>query len=161
MKKYKGAAFKTYLFFVLVLLTGVFIGALTAGILSAEKCADAVIPFENRGITSYGIVFRKSFLQWIKPVLFMWISGFFGFSIYSNMVAVIYKGAVLGAAAGAFLKTYGAGKGMLLSLCGILPQYPLHSGDGHYRKRRQNKHEGNDRLGFKCKIQHPENRRQF
>lgn len=123
MIKYKGTRFKIYLFYVLILLTGVLIGSLVSGILPAEKCEGIVLPLKKTESQQYGFVFSKSFLQCVKPVLFMWFFGFFGIAVYSNMIAVIYKGGVLGVAVSTILKTYGIGRGILVSVCGILPQY--------------------------------------
>ena len=123
MIKYKATRFKIYLFFVLVFLTGVFIGSLVSGILPAEQCQGFVLPLEQARDKSYGFIFVKSFSECVKPAVFMWISGFFGISIYCNTIAVVYKGGILGMMTGVLLKTYGTGKGILISVCGILPQY--------------------------------------
>lgn len=123
MIKYRGTRFKIYLFFLLILLTGVFIGALVSGIIPTEQCENIVLPLKKTGQRNYGVIFSKSFFGCIKPVLFMWVLGFSGIAVYCNMLAVVYKGGVLGVALGAFMKIYGIGKGMLISACGILPQY--------------------------------------
>lgn len=123
MIKNQGTTFKIYLFFTLVLLTGVFIGSLVSGMLPAEKCADIVFPVEKFESQNYGFIFGKSFLQCVKPVLLMWLSGFLNIAVYSNMIAIMYKGVVLGVSVGALLKTYGIGKGMVVFACGIMPQY--------------------------------------
>ncbi len=123
MIKYKGTRLKIYLFYVLILLTGVLIGSLVSGIFPAEQCENIVLPLKKAETQQYGFVFAKSFLQCLKPVLFMWVLGFFGIAVYSNMIAVVYKGGVLGVAISTILKTYGIGRGILVSVCGILPQY--------------------------------------
>ncbi|MBR2471914.1 MAG: stage II sporulation protein M [Clostridia bacterium] len=121
--KYKVTRFKIYLFFVLVFLTGVLIGSFVSGILPAQHCEDIALPLKQAREQSYGFVFAKSFLGCVKPVVFMWIAGFFGFAVYCNMIAVVYKGGILGIMTGVLLKTYGIGRGIVVSVCGILPQY--------------------------------------
>ena len=123
MIKYTGTRFKIYLFFAVVLLAGVLIGSFVSEMLPAEQCADIVLPLEKTGPQNYGITFSNSFLGCVKPVLFMWIFGFFYIAVYCNMIAILYKGGVLGVAIGAILKTYGTGRGIIVSLCGIMPQY--------------------------------------
>ncbi|MBR2846819.1 MAG: stage II sporulation protein M [Clostridia bacterium] len=121
--KYNGTRFKIYLFFAVVLLTGVLIGALVSGILTVEKCEEIVLPIKKSGQQNYGSAFPGSFLRCVKPVIFMWVCGFSNIAVYCNMVAVLYKGGVLGVAIGAILKAYGTGRGILVSLCGVMPQY--------------------------------------
>lgn len=118
-----GVRFKVYLFFAFVLVAGVLIGTLMTEIIPPEQYKDMLVPITKTEQHAYGAVFKSSFLQSVKPVIFMWILGVFGISVYCNMLVVGYKGGVLGFAAGALLKTYGIGKGMVAVLCGILPQY--------------------------------------
>lgn len=106
-----------------VLLVGVLIGALVSAILPSEQCTNIVLPIKKSELINYGVIFSKSFIGCIKPVLFMWISGFFNIAVYCNMIAVIYKGMVLGVALGSLIKAYGAGRGILVIAGGILPQY--------------------------------------
>ena len=123
MIKNKGTRFKIYLFFVLIFLAGVLIGSIVSGILPKEQVENIVVPLKKTDFQNYGFVFVKSFLGCVKPVAFMWIAGFFSVNVYCNMIAVIYKGAVLGVAAGSLMKVCGAGRGILVSVCGVLPQY--------------------------------------
>ena len=123
MIKHKGTRFKIYLFFVLVLLAGVLIGALVSGILPQEQCENIVLPLKKTGQQNYGDVFLKSFFGCIKPAVFMWISGFLSIGVYCNILAVVYKGGILGLVLGVLMKTYGTGRGILVTACGILPQY--------------------------------------
>ncbi len=125
IKHKKGIAFKLCLFFSLVFLTGVIIGSLATGIIMPEKCTEIATPIKNIGQTNSKTVFLTAFFGCVKPVLFMWIAGFFAISVYCNMIAVVYKGTVLGVTTGAILRVYGMGKGIIISACGILPQYFL------------------------------------
>lgn len=122
IKSFTTQHLKIYIIFFGIFFAGLCAGAAVANIVSPETCNAMVKPFQAGGADNNVQVLGNSFLSFIKPVIFMWLMGFTGISIYCILISLSYKGAILGFVIGAFLRSYGLSNGLLASLAGVLPQ---------------------------------------
>lgn len=113
--------FKISLIYAMFFITGILVGTFAVGLISAEKCYDMVNPLVRQTELNRIKVFAVSFAHSIKPLAFMWLSGFTVISFYYCGAALLYKGCVFGMVSGGIIRVYGVLKGIILILSGIFP----------------------------------------
>ncbi len=103
-----------YGIFLLLLFSGVTVGAFFARVSPFSPSFTTLAKEET--------VLKTAFVSFIKPFLFVWLSGFSRFSFAACCTVLCYRGALLGFMIGCILKEYGLLKGILTSFCISLPQ---------------------------------------
>lgn len=122
----RGARRKLCGFYLIVLLIGVGLGIAAAAWADEEQCAVAKKALEQTIGNNIDCkqVFQTAAWDYMKPMIWIWLAGFFpGFMAVSGF-AVWYKGVFFGYGVGMFVKMFG-GRGLLLVSATLLPQYLL------------------------------------
>ncbi len=120
---------KLYVLSGIILLLGVCVGSGAACLLSQELCEDLIAP-----ITGYGGELSRTEVvlnfagSALKPVIVMWVFGLTRFSIFANILALVYRGTVFGVIFGALYRMLGTTEGLVNSLICIFPQNILYIG---------------------------------
>ncbi len=119
---------KLLLLYAFIMLVGIGMGMMAVWWVDEQQCEVAKTALEQAVAGSVSIdckqVFVSSAWDHVKPIIWIWLSGFFPFFMFVSGFVVWYKGVFFGFAAGMFLKFYG-GRGMLLILSTLMPQYLL------------------------------------
>ena len=69
--------------------------------------------------------FSASLINFLKPVAFIWVSGFFKYTFPAICVVTVYRGGIIGYFIGALVKSKGAVSALLHSAASLLPHYLL------------------------------------
>ncbi len=126
IKRHIGSNFRLYFLFSCILVLGVVIGGIIANLVPQETCKKSA---ESLGLAISNL--SKGTAQWTviyfftsssKPVLSMWLAGFWRYGIWIIMATLCYKGAAMGFSVALFVRMYQM-RGVALSAVGILPQH--------------------------------------
>lgn len=119
---------KLLLLYAVILLIGIAMGMMAVWWVDGQQSEVAKTALEQAIAESASIdckqVFVSSAWDHVKPMIWIWLAGFFPFFMPVSGFVVWYKSVFLGFTAGMFLKFYG-GRGMLLILSTLMPQYLL------------------------------------
>lgn len=116
--------YKQLFLYIAILLIGIGMGLIAVHWVDEQQCSVAKTALEQAvaGTVDCKQVFSTSAWDHVKPVLWIWLAGFFPFFMAVSGFAVWYKGVFFGYGAGMLIKLYG-GRGLLLILSTFLPQY--------------------------------------
>lgn len=117
-----------YLFlYIAILFIGAGMGMIAVYWVDEQQCGVAKTALEQAmsGVADCKQVFSASAWDHVKPIIWIWLAGFFPFFMAVSGFAVWYKGVFFGYGVGMFIKLYG-GRGLLLVLSTLLPQYLLY-----------------------------------
>ena len=108
----------------IIFTAGVCIGGAVAAFMPHSVCktaADSVISAEIN--PDRLDAFTVSFINFLKPVLFIWLCGFFKFVLLGICAAVVYRGIIMGYFIGALTKTAGVTAALANSAALLFPHY--------------------------------------
>lgn len=101
--------------FALLFISGVTIGTVAACFYESTLVFDT----NEAGRMS---VFINSFKSFLKPCMFIWVSGFTGISVYISALTLAYRGGIFGFVICMIIKTYGLYGGLFKAILVSLPQ---------------------------------------
>lgn len=118
--------YKLLFLYIAILLIGIGMGMIAVYWVDEQQCGIARTALEEAisGSVDCKQVFVTSAWDHVKPMIWIWLAGFFPFFMVVSGFAVWYKGVFFGYGAGMFIKLY-SGRGLLLILSTLLPQYLL------------------------------------
>lgn len=113
-------------FYLIVLLIGVGMGVAAVAWAGEQQCAVAKSALEQAIGNEIDCkqVFQTAAWDYMKPLIWIWLSGFFPCFMPVSGFAVWYKGVFFGYGVGMLVKVFG-GRGLLLVSATLLPQYLL------------------------------------
>ena len=110
----------------LILTAGVCAGGAIAAILPQSVSETAVHSATLGKINPDRLnAFSTSFINFFKPVFFIWVCGFFKFTFPGICAVAAYRGGIIGYFIGALTKCEGAPAALLNSVASLLPHYLL------------------------------------
>ncbi len=117
-----------YTAFVITMLlftAGVCAGSAIAGILPQELGNTVAANFGENINPNRLDAFASSFINFFKPVIFIWFWGFFKHTFWGICGVTIYRGGIVGYFIGTLVKCNGIAKALLQSGAMLLPHYLL------------------------------------
>lgn len=117
-----------YMLFSVVTLFGIVAGAVIAAFIPDAVCKEAAASLGQAignippGTSGFAVI--SFFTASARPVLSMWIAGFWRYGIIVNFFTLLYKGITTGFCIALFIRIYSL-NGIMLALAGIMPQHVI------------------------------------